>query len=371
MQITLKLKGERSKSIPALPRPLERRILNAMQERKFAVGSDYDGTMVQTDEAKRSFPPFKDDKSKVIEPMGALGILGIPIAVLTGNTVPYIDGLCVNGYRSWLDQRGAMSAMAGFSVYYMNSTYLKVFNGEGGEVKRPSEEYAAKYRLPRRDIAALHEAFKMALGEEIPGEVFMAERPMVARPTSIASVNYKYGPEFQNREGVQISWVAVPSEYRKQVILAALRKLPPDIIANYRFELGGHYSIDITHKRVAKCNGTRHFREKTGARVIAYFGDSVFRRRLGGFIHVGNDLPVVKDRRAIVFAVNPDQNKVPNHERIVRAGAGPDATRAWLTWLLAQFISVRLASEHLPAAEKVRMIDAVVASGLVEDIEIA
>lgn len=349
-----------------LPPFLARKVEDAMRKRSLGVGMDYDRTMVNTDEPNRIFPPFKGDESRVIEPAGGLLILGMPVAILSGNKPSYLDSLCVRGFREHLREKGKVSVMQKLSVYSQNSTWLQVFDSNGEPLEEMGKGYVEQYRIPEKHIAKIREAFLVPLHEAM-SKRFMHETPMVIRPEGTHEAHYAYGPIFENRGGVQLSWIAVPGDLREGVIAAAVKQLDEDIRRTYSFEPGGQFSIDINHRGVAKNNGTAHFRRGNGLSLLLYFGDSVYRKGK----HVGNDLPVVNDKSAIVFAVNPNQDEVPQHERIVRAGVGPDATRAWLSWLLATSVKVRFDSEHLSDTEKKRMVDALLESGLEDKILIA
>lgn len=326
---------------------------------------DYDNTMVLTDEKNRIFPPFAEDQSRVIEPTGALVMVGMPTAIFTGNKPSYIDSQCIDGFRAWLHSKGKVDAMQRFSVYSQNSTWLQVFDNMGEVVPEITDSYAEQYIFPPQHIKAIEAAFIDPL-QRAMADRFMCEKPIRIRPAGSKEMHYAYGPIFENRGGVQLSWIAVPGETREKVIAAAVQTLDQDIRSAYRFEPGGDFSIDINHSHVAKNKGTVHFRGETGSSLLLYFGDSVHIRGQ----HEGNDLPVVRDPNAIIFAVNAKQDEIPEHERIIRAGIGPDATRAWLTWILIKYVSVRFATEHISTAEKVRMLDALIASGLTEDVEI-
>jgi hypothetical protein len=342
-----------------LPQLLEGKIINAMRRRSFGVGMDYDRTMVNTDEPNRKFPPFQEDRSRVIDPTGALLVQALPVGIFSGNKPSYLDTLCVRGLREHLQEKGAPTALSNLSVYSQNSTWLQVFSRSGETRPEVSRRYARPYLIPEKLIERIRGAFIGPLRDFL-APTFMTEKPLIIRPEGTDEVHYAYGPMFENRGGVSLSWIAVPGDLRRGVIDAAAQQLDATVRHAFRFEPGGQFSIDGNHRQIAKHNGTRHFREEKGLSLLAYLGDSVYRKK----DHVGNDLPVVKDPGAIVFAVNPDQNEIPAHERIVKAGVGPAATRAWLAWFLVTNIRVRFASEHLPDSEKVKMVDALMSSGL-------
>ena len=368
MYLKITLKGPARKL--TLSSQIMKQIISAIKRNKsgkggLSVGMDYDNTMVTTKEKERIFHPLTEDSAGVIEPMSGLGMLGIPIGVFTGNKPSYIDPLCVEKYRSWLYERNKVEAMENFRVYAQNATWLTSFNNFGEEVPKVSEAYAKQYLFPPEHIEAIKDAYTGPLQKTMAGR-FMAEKPLVIRPAGSKEVHYAYGPIFENRGGVQLSWIAVPGEVREEVIAAAYQRLDKDIRMLYRSEPGGEYSIDINHLHVAKNNGTIHFREEMRASLLLYFGDSVYKR--GNY--EGNDLPVVRDKNAIVFAVNQNQEEIPEHKRIIKAGVGPDATRDWLTWFLVKYVSVRLAIRHTPDVEKSRIVDAIIAAGLDEDVKI-
>ena len=364
MQINIKLKNVDPNRF-RLPSLIKKRIVNAMRQRRFGVGMDYDRTMVKTDEPNRKFPPFKEDTSRVIDPTGALLIHGMPVGIFSGNKPSYLDTLCVSGLRTHLQEKGEIGAISNLSVYSQNSTWLQVFGQEGDSLPDVTSRYAGQYLISEEHVDQIHQAFIGPLGKAL-APTFMTESPLIIRPAGTGEIHYAYGPVFENRGGVSLSWIAVPGHLRRAVIDAAVKQLDCTLRRAYDYEPGGQFSIDINHHRVAKHNGTMHFRREKGLSLLAYFGDSVYRAK----DHVGNDLPVVRDRGAIVFAVNPDQNEIPEHERIIRAGAGPDATRAWLSWFLVTNIKILSDAEHLPDKEKVRMVDALMKSGLEPEISI-
>ena len=346
------------------------RILEAMRKNRFAIGMDYDRTMVNTDEVNRKFPPLAEDKSGVIAPMGALCMLGIPIAIFSGNKPSYLRSLGVDGFRQWLQSRGKIDAMQSFCVYSQNSTWLTRYDSFGNEIESVTNDYAKKYLFPPQHIEFIKDAFRAAIDKVTHSHSvsFMQKTPMLIRPGGSREVHEAYGPIFENRNNVQLSWIAVPGALREEIIDKAVKMLSKKMRARYHFEPGGQFSIDINHKGVAKHNGTQHFRTATfrkdaDSSLLLYFGDSVYRK--GGY--EGNDLPVIKDPNALVFAVNPNQEEVPDHERIIKAGPGPASTRAWLEWVLRNYVSIRFATEGVTYDEKMRIIDAITASGLVED----
>jgi len=365
MQITLKIKGPAAKL--RLPAPIFKAVVAAIKKKALGIGMDFDKTMVNTDENERIFPAIEEDTSRVIEPMGGLGMAGVPVGVFTGNKPDYIDTLCAEGYRTWLkaDARNNVEAMHNFRVYSQNGTLIQVFDARGRELEEVGEAYRQQFLFPPEHSALIEAAFKTPL-QQAMGHRIMAEKPVTIRPPGSQLVTHAYGPLFENRAGVQLSWIAVPGELREGVIAEVVKALAPEIAALYRFEPGGEYSIDINHRHVAKNDGTAHFRKQLGIQTLLYFGDSVYVRGE----HEGNDYPVIRDHSAIVFAVNPDQDEIPHHERIMRAGIGPDATRNWLVWIMANYISIRLAVEQLPIREKLVMLDAIGKSGLSEEIEI-
>jgi len=366
--VSLRLRApERSFHLPAA---VKASILDAIRHNRFAIGMDYDRTMVNTDEKNRIFPPLAEDKSGVIAPLGALCMLGIPIAIFSGNKPSYLRSLGVAGLRSWLQARGKIEAMQNFCVYSQNSTWLTRYDSFGNEIESVSDEYAKKYLFPPQHIEAIEDAFRFAIDKvtHSRGVRFMKETPMLIRPEGSKEEHKAYGPIFEKRGNVQLSWIAVPGGLREEIIKEALKKLSKKMRALYHFEPGGQFSVDINHKGVAKHIGTLHFRKATfrkdaDSSLLMYFGDSVYER--GGY--KGNDLPVIDDPNAVVFAVNPDQSEIPEHDRIIKAGIGPDATAAWLTWVLTKYASIRFATKGVTLAEKMKIIEAITASGLVEE----
>ena len=373
MQVILKLKGASGKRF-ALPPQIEKRIINAMKRNRLGVGMDYDNTMVNTDDVARKFFAITKDKSRVIEPMGALGMLGIPVGVFTGNKSSYINMLCANPYRGWLLERGKVETMLRFRTYSQNSAWLQVFDENGAVIPETSKEYGKAYLFPKEHINMFRSVFRGPIQKAMPKN-FMRRKPIEIRPSgSTDERHYAFGPLFENRDSVMVSWIAIhekkpkkePEKTRKEIIEMAIKNLNEDIRAAYRIEPGGGHSIDISHVHVEKNIGTVHFRKDMGIWRLAYFGDSVYKRRE----RVGNDLPVIKDPNAVVFAVNKNQDEVPENDRVIKAGVGPNATRDWLTWLAVKYIDVRFDAAKLTNQEKTRMVDAIVMSGLIENVEI-
>jgi hypothetical protein len=365
MQISIGLKNVDPARF-RLPPHLEGRVMTALRARRLGLGMDYDMTAVRTDEKNRIFPPFIEDKSRVIEPTCGFLKLGVPFGVFSGNKPSYLELLCVRGLRTYLQQKGWIEALINMSVYAQNSTWLQVFGREGEPLPEVSRKYAQPYLIPGQHIEQMEKAFIGPL-REVMLPTFMQEKPLIIRPEGTSEAHKVYGPIFEDRSGVSASWIAVPGHLRREVIGAALGQLAESVRRAYRFEPGGQFSIDINHLEVAKHNGTMHFRQEHGLSLLLYFGDSVYRQE----DHIGNDLPVVNDPGAIVFAVNQNQEEVPQHERIVKAGIGPDATRAWFSWLLVTSVKARFEAEHLPDAEKTMMVDVLIKSGLGENIEIS
>ncbi len=291
-----------------LPPHIHNRIINDIKANRFGLGMDFDRTMVNTDEIKRYFPSLQIDRSRVIDPMAALGMIGLPIGIFTGNKPSYIDLLCVKGYRERLERFSKLDAMERFRAYAQNSTWLEVYDKFGQILGDVSEEYAKQYLFPDDHIFAIEKAFKTPIQSAIGPDFMHREEPYIIRPSGGRNELYHtYTPIFEVRNKTQLSWVAVPGDVREDVILAASENIPHEIFERYRFEPGGQFSIDINHLSAAKDNGTRHFRNELGISTLLYFGDSVYMKGS----HVGNDLPVIKDENAIIFAVNPDQNEYP------------------------------------------------------------
>jgi hypothetical protein len=339
------------------------RIINAIKNNTIGIGMDFDRTMVNTDEKNRIFPSIQSDKSKVIDPMAALGILGMPIGIFTGNKPSYIDFLCAKGYRERLERLCKISAMETFRIYAQNSTWLEAYDKFGQLRDGISEEYAKPYLFPQAHIASIEDAFKTPIQSAIGPNFMNTQKPLIIRPSARNEIYHTYTPIFERRNDTQLSWVAVPGEVRENVILAAAKIMPHEIFAKYRFEPGGQFSIDINQLSAAKDNGTKHFRKELGISTLLYFGDSVYRKG----DHTGNDLPVINDEKALIFAVNPDQTEIPFHERIIKAGEGPDATRAWLTWLLANYASIRFATNNMSDHEKIGIVKAITDNGVEKD----
>jgi hypothetical protein len=339
------------------------RIINAIKANTLATGMDFDRTMVNTDEINRIFPSIQSDKSRVIDPMAALGIIGVPIGIFTGNKPSYIDFLCAKGYRERLERLCKISAMETFRIYAQNSTWLEAYDKFGQIRDGVSEEYAKPYLFPKDHISAIEDSFKTPIQSAIGPDFMHTQKPLLIRPSARNEIYHTYTPIFERRNDTQLSWVAVPGEVRENIILAAAKIMPHDIYASYRFEPGGQFSIDINQRSAAKDNGTKHFRKELGISTLMYFGDSVYRKG----DHTGNDLPVINDENALIFAVNPDQTEIPSHERIIKAGPGPDATRAWLTWLLANFVSIRFATKDVSEREKISIVKAITDNGVEKD----
>lgn len=331
---------------------IHNRIIDAIKSNSLGIGMDFDRTMVNTDEKNRIFPSIQSDKSKVIDPMATLGVIGMPIGIFTGNKPSYIDFLCAKGYREKLETLGKMKHMETFRIYAQNSTWLEVYNKHGQIKEGISEEYAKPYLFPNDHIATIENAFKTPIQQAIGPDFMNTQKPLMIRPSARNEIYHTYTPIFERRNDTQLSWVAVPGELRENVILAASGLMPREIFEHYRLEPGGQFSIDINQLSAAKDNGTRHFRKDLGISTLLYWGDSVYQKG----DHMGNDLPVINDENAIIFAVNPDQNEIPSHERIIKAGVGPDATRSWLTWLLANFVSIHFAAKDLSELEMINIV---------------
>lgn len=350
----------------AMPAPFKKQIFNALRRHTpekptIGIGMDFDRTVVNTDEKNRIFPAIQSDTSHVLDPMAALGICGFPIGIFTGNKPSYIDSLCTEGYRNRLEEQGSLAAMEKFRVYSQSSTWLEAFNKFGEKDLGISAKYARGYLFPTSDIDVIEEAFRRPLSKAI-GPNFMLEKPLTIRPGGTNETLKTYGPIFENRNGTQLSWIAVPGHLRKEIIKESVGKMPLENYGKYKFEPGGQYSIDINHVFAEKPNGVEEFMNHFGLELLLYFGDSVYEK--DGY--EGNDLAVRKVKNALIFAVDPDQSEIPDADNIFKAGPTPDATCAWLTWLFANFVPLRYAGGNVSAAENDLIMRAITGNNLQE-----
>jgi hypothetical protein len=352
-----------------LPGPVHNRIIETLKRHTperptVGIAADFDRTLVNTDEKNRIFPSIQSDASHVLDPIAALGICGFPTAVISGNKPSYIDSLFTEGYRDRLEEQDCLSTMVRFRAFSQNSTWQEAFNSLGEKLPEISAQYAKQYLFPPADIEAIESAFRLPLSKAI-GSNFMMEKPLIIRTAGSNETLKTYGPIFENRNGTQLSWIAVPGPLRKGIIKEAVESMPQEFLKKYKFEPGGQYSIDINHINVEKPNGAREFMDRFGLELLLYFGDSVYEK--DGY--EGNDLAVRKVKNAFVFAVDPDQSEIPDAENIIKAGPTPDATYAWMTWIFANYVSIRFATEGVPDSEKSMIMKAITANNLQEKFE--
>jgi len=317
-----------------IPTPLTRRILRSLRNGTLGVGMDYDNTMVTTIEEKRVFTRLDQDTARVIDPMIGLLTLGLPLGIFTGNTQSYINDYAVGPFHERLAQHDLLHAMELFDVYAQNATLRNTYDRLGELGHEASKEYRARFLFPEKDMEEIKVTYQQAVAELVTP---FPDSPIVTRRSGMREeVTF---PVFQDRSGVMAAWIGVPKDLREKIIQLAVSKLAARFARQYRHELGGDYSIDINKIDAAKHNGTNDFRARRGLDVLMYFGDSVSIKAFdeeGRPTEFGNDYPAVWDKGAIVFAVNPDQSTVPQHERIIAAGPNPPSTAAWLKWLLIE-----------------------------------
>jgi hypothetical protein len=351
-----------------LPGQIQNRIFETLKRHTperptVGIAADFDRTLVNTDEKNRIFPSIQTDTSHVLDPIAALGICGFPTAVISGNKPSYIDTLFTEGYRNRLEEQARLSTMERFRAFSQNSTWQEAFNTLGEKLPDVSAKYAQQYLFQSTDIDTIENSFRLPLSKAI-GSNFMMEKPLIIRPGGSNEILKTYGPIFENRNGTQLSWIAVPGPLRQGIIKGAIETMPQEFPKKYKFEPGGQYSIDINHINVEKPNGARDFMDQFGLELLLYFGDSVYER--DGY--EGNDLAVRKVKNAFVFAVDPDQSEIPEGENIIKAGPTPDATYAWMTWIFANYVSIRFATQGVHDSEKNMIMKAIINNHLQEKL---
>ncbi len=102
----------------------------------------------------------------------------------------------------------------------------------------------------------------------------------------------------------------------------------------YQVTTGGRAGIDINNAQVDKSLALRIMLKEQGLiDSIFYFGDEfTILSDDPANPAFGNDMSVLDIAEVIAFAVNADQTTVPSHERLIAAGAGPEATLAVLCY---------------------------------------
>ena len=303
---------------------------------KLRVGfsSDYDATLVPTNEVERRFyvlgkPRVKGEEFiDTLSPFGALALLGTPTSVISGNTTEYVESRCTNPMVDFILASPVKERIGLLANYALNGGYGTFFDQNGAYARAEMDKYNGRQRLDDEVEAALAKA----MGEEVA----VAERltkPLIIRSGETDSM--VFSPIVERRARVQVCVVGV-FEGREGLIDRISGKIGSPVIDALSINPGGQHSIDgqktTLHKQFAGMDLAARF----GLQHIFYLGDAVYRKETPKGPKIGNDLAMADNPNTDVFAVNETAEPAleiaklkPNVHWI---GPGASTTRDFLTW---------------------------------------
>jgi len=295
---------------------------------KACIGADFDKTLVPTDENKRQFFFLGSDPVGMLGPLGANAFMGVPTGIISGNTGEYVQARCAEPIQAFMlgftRKQTAPGGIDSTAIYALNGGHVTLYDPSGAEDWTAMKQYNDDQIIPA------------PLAEELSGAMQKAVRPFLKTPLlepipirSGLTTSHVFSPVLQNRAGVQICLIGVPSEERGAIIDAIKANIAPENIQKFCIQPGGEYSIDGSLSTLEKRSAGLDFMKRTGSEHMFYFGDAVYKR---GAME-GNDYSMVHNPNTTVFAVNPNKEEVPEHESVFWIGSGPEATFNLLTWL--------------------------------------
>lgn len=315
-------------TMPAAQRILLTRAVRG--DLKACIGADFDNTLVHTDEVKRKFSFLGENPSGMLGALGANAFMGMPVGVISGNTIEYVSARCAEPFQAFMlgftRKQTSSGKIEHSAVYALNGGYITLYDHTGAENWNLMEAYNSSQRIQEPYFTELFSAMQDAVIPFIKGPV----TPIPIR--SGLTETHVFAPSLQNRASTQICLIGVPMEERGAIIDAIKSRIDPERINLFSIQPAGEFSIDASLASLKKNSAGKDFMDRTGAEHMFYFGDAVYKRGDSE----GNDYSMVHNPNTTVFAVNQNSSEVPRHESVVWIGSGPEATFNMLTWMAVE-----------------------------------
>lgn len=300
-------------------------------EIKAGVSCDFDKTLVPTDEIKREFyilggrDEVSDTSDNVgnIFPLSGLLMLEMPFSIISGNTTEYVDARCAEPVRNYILDSPYRASIEFYSTYALNGGYITLFDSSGSENTLSMEEYNHSKRMPKDLADELSNVMAEEVCKIITGPL---THPLTIRAGR--TVTQVFSPILEKRAGVQICLVGVPPEDRMELIDKIRVRLNPQFSSLLSVQPGGQHTVDGSMASLQKPCAGKDFMERFNLDHIFYLGDSVYKKD----DKEGNDFSMVHNPNTTVLAVNDHKEEVPIYENVHWIGAGPFASKNWLTW---------------------------------------
>lgn len=314
--------------VATLP-PVSRRLMEAAikGDIRAGVASDFDCTLVPTDEHARKFFILGQEDVGCLEPFAGLPMLGIPSGVISGNTTEYVTLRCANPVQDKILNSPERQALSMFAAYALNGGHLTLFDSTGADDSQHMDEYNRSMRLPTDHASALFTAMSTVIRNSITKPL---EQPITIRAGLTTST--VFAPIIENRAGVQICSIGVPSDQRPTMVDGIRILIPREIRPKTSVHPGGQYSIDGQSADLQKPCAGRNFKKRFGLDHTFYLGDAVYKHG----DKEGNDYAMVHNPDTTVLAVNENRAEVPAHDNVHWLGNGPKFARDWLTWFFIE-----------------------------------
>ncbi len=318
--------AETVRNLPVRQRELLNKAINGSI--RACIGSDFDKTLVPTDENRRQFFFLGEDPIGILGPLGANAFMGLPVGIISGNTIEYVNARSAEPMQAFMlgftRKQTAIGGIEGLAIYALNGGHITLYDQSGAENWTAMEKYNIEQRMQNGLSEELSAAMQKAV---LPFIIEPLKEPIPIR--SGLTTSFVFSPVLQNRAGVQICLIGVHPEERGSIIDAIKANIAPENVQKFCIQPGGEYSIDGSLSTLEKRAAGLDFMNRSKAAHMFYFGDAVYSRN--GL--EGNDYSMVHNPNTTVFAVNPDKNEVPQHESVSWIGSGPEATYNMLVWM--------------------------------------